>query len=241
MKIDILRSASRVAMVSMAFLLGASASYAAPKMARYAVTITNLTNGQPLTPPVVATHRRPLHVFQVGEAASPELQEIAENGRVTPLFDALSANKQVFEAKLVVSPSGPPPILPGGAVTFDISAARGAKQLSFASMLICTNDGFTGIDALRLPKKVGDAVTIQSIGYDAGTEINTEDFADIVPPCQGLIGVMSDDDGTDVSNPDLAEGGVIAVHSNILGGVDLLPEVHGWIDPVAEIVIIRTE
>ena len=25
--------------------------------------------------------------------------------------------------------------------------------------------------------------------YDAGTEMNTEDFADMVPPCQGLIGV----------------------------------------------------
>ena len=91
------------------------------------------------------------------------------------------------------------------------------------------------------PNTARYAVTIRSMGYDAGTEINTEDFADIVPPCQGLIGVMSDDDGTDVTNPDLAEGGVITVHSNILGGVDLLPEVYGWIDPVAEIVIIRTE
>jgi len=156
MKIGILKLASRVAMVSIAFLLSATASYAASNTARYAVTITNLTDGQPLTPPVVATHRRPLHVFQVGEGASPELQDIAENGRVAPLLDALSANQHVFETKLIVSPSGPPPILPGGTVTFDISAARGAKQLSFASMLICTNDGFTGIDSLRLPEKVGE-------------------------------------------------------------------------------------
>ena len=42
-------------------------------------------------------------------------------------------------------------------------------------------------------------------GYDAGTELNTEDFADIVPPCQGLIGVSSEDGGTGMSDPSLAE------------------------------------
>ena len=47
-------------------------------------------------------------------------------------------------------------------------------------------------------------------------KVNTEDFADIVPPCQGLIGVGSDDEGTGMSNPDLAEGGVIAHHTGIV-------------------------
>ena len=39
--------------------------------------------------------------------------------------------------------------------TFSIEAGHGARFLSLASMLICTNDGFTGVNSLRLPKRVG--------------------------------------------------------------------------------------
>jgi hypothetical protein len=106
-------------------------------------------------------------------------------------------------------------------------------------MLICTNDGFTGVDGVRLPKS-GRTVTFMTAGYDAGTEINTEDFADIVPPCQGLMGVSSGEPGTGTSNPALAEGGVIMHHEGIQGGSDLVPAVHGWRDPVARITISAT-
>jgi hypothetical protein len=102
-------------------------------------------------------------------------------------------------------------------------------------MLICTNDGFTGVNSLSLPNKVGDSVTVLTAGYDAGTELNTEDFADIVPPCQGLVGVSSGEPGTGVSNPALAEGGVIHHHPGIAGGADLVPAIHGWTDPVARV------
>jgi hypothetical protein len=109
-------------------------------------------------------------------------------------------------------------------------------------MLICTNDGFTGIDSIRLPKGLGDTVRVGAAAYDAGTEINTEDLADIVPPCQGLVGVSSPGEpGTGVSDPDLFENGVIHHHPGIDGGQDLLPDVHGWdIDrPVVRISITR--
>ncbi|MDQ4078414.1 MAG: spondin domain-containing protein [Chloroflexota bacterium] len=106
-------------------------------------------------------------------------------------------------------------------------------------MLICTNNGFTGVDTLRLPQQVGETVTVQTDAYDAGTEINTEDFADIVPPCQALVGVSSGDSGTGMSNPALAEGGVIHHHEGIEGDDDLVPAIHGWTNPVAEITITR--
>lgn len=232
---------TRIAMLSLALnLLSTGVTYADPPAAVYQVTISNLTTGQWLTPPVIATHRRPVHLFEVGSPASFELQEIAENGNLAPMVDALSANKHVFDVVVAVA-GDPPPLAPGSAVTIQITAAQGAKFLSFASMLICTNDGFTGINALRLPRHVGESVTVDTAGYDAGTEINTEDFADIVPPCPALTGVPSDDPGTGVSNPALAEGGVIHHHPGIMGGNDLLPEVHGWTDPVAEVVIVRTK
>lgn len=210
----------------------------------YEVTITNLTSGQPLTPPVVATHRRPLEVFEVGEDASFEVKEIAENGNNGPLLSALGSDKHVYE----VLQAGTGPLVPAGtpgaalfpdSVTFTISAEDGAKYLSFVAMLVCTNDGFTGVDGVRLPKKVGQSVITYTAGYDAGTEINTEDFADIVPPCQGLIGISSGEPGAGASNPALAEGGVIMHHLGIQGGADLVPGVHGWTDPVAKIEITR--
>ena len=103
---------------------------------------------------MVATHRRPVDFFEVGEPASFEVKEIPENGNVTFPADALAVDKHVFASKVVPSPSGLPPILHnGGTLNFQITASPPAKYLSFVSMLICTNDGFTGLNALRLPKK----------------------------------------------------------------------------------------
>ena len=126
----------------------------------------------------------------------------------------------------------------GDSTTFTINGGPGALYFSYVSMLICTNDGFTGADSLRLPQKVGDVVSVDSDAYDAGTEVNTEYFGDIVPPCQGLIGVTGDP-GTGASNEDLAEGGVITHHDGIVGDSDLLPDTHGWSNPVASITIER--
>lgn len=206
----------------------------------YKVTITNLTAGQPFSPPVLVTHSKRTEIFTVGEMASEAIQAIAENGNNGPLLAALGGDANVHQVV-----EGMAPLLPandpGGtgfesSVTFEITTHGRARFLSFASMLICTNDGFTGLDTVRLPRH---KTTMYSAGYDARTETNTEDFADIVPPCQGLIGVSSDDPGTGMSNPSLAEDGIIIPHAGIHGGIDLVPEVHGWGDPVAKIVIER--
>ncbi len=206
----------------------------------YKITITNLTAGQPLTPPILATHTSGTGIFTVGEAASAGIQQIAENGNGAPLLQALGEDTQVHD---VVAGAAPlvPANNPGGtgfesSATFTITTHGRARFLSYASMLICTNDGFTGLDSIRLPnyKK-----TVYTAAYDARTEANSEDFADIVPPCQALIGVSSDDMGTGMSNPLLAEDGIVIPHVGINGGVDLFPEVHGWSDPVTKIEIER--
>jgi hypothetical protein len=93
-------------------------------------------------------------------------------------------------------------------------------------------------------------VVVETDSYDAGTEINTADFADMVPPCQTLNGVSSGDDGTGTRDPDLAENGVIHAHPGISadddtdpddGDDDLTQAAHGWEDPVGRITIMRTE
>ncbi|MDX1748163.1 MAG: hypothetical protein R3324_19690, partial [Halobacteriales archaeon] len=58
-------------------------------------------------------------------------------------------------------------------------------------------------------------------------------------PCPVLTGVESDDEGTGMTDPDLAEDGVIRVHPGIQGDADLDPSIHGWTDPVGRIDIER--
>ncbi len=193
----------------------------------YTVTIENLTDGQPFTPPVLVAHPGDVDLFELGEAASNEVAQLAENGNGDPLATlATGAGATVV--------AGDAPIMPGERATFSISTESG-MYLSVAFMLICTNDGFSGLDSLMLPA-VG-STSVDANAYDVGSEQNTEDFADLVPPCQGLIGVMSDDEGTGMSNPSLAEGGVITMHSGVQGGSDLTVADHGWSGPVARITV----
>lgn len=213
---------------------GSSAAHAS-----YSVTIENLTSGQPVTPPLIATHRKPTGIFRVGRPASFELKEIAENGNLAPLSDALAADKHVSSTVVAVA-GDPPPLLPGQSVTVAIDAGPGSKYLSLAAMLICTNDGFSGLDGQRLPKRIGEEIELYTDAYDAGTEINTEDFADLVPPCPALTGVPSDEMGSGSSDPALAENGVIHHHAGIQGIADLSPSTHGWTNPVLRISIRRT-
>jgi Spondin_N len=214
---------------------------------QYEVTITNLTSGQPLTPPVVATHRDKHGVSDAGQPASVGVREIAENGNSAPLLSFLEADPLNQFSGFAESTTGPlvPPGVPGDmmfeqSVTMTVNGSARAKRLSFVSMLICTNDGFTGADGMKLPRRVGKSVTMRTNSYDAFTELNTEDYAHMVPPCQALIGDSSGEPGTGVSDPALAEGGVITHHAGVQGGSDLNPELHGWTDPVAKIRVERT-
>jgi Spondin_N len=239
------RRNSLAAVAAAAAALAATPAAEAQRADTFEVTFTDLTSGQPLTPAVAATHRGRNELFRVGDAASFGLKEIAENGNNRPMLDRLGADGDVsgvVEAPGPLVPAGSPgDAMFGQSTTFKITADRGARRLSLAAMLICTNDGFTGVNSLGLPRKVGDSLTVETMAYDAGTEANTEDFADMVPPCQGLIGVTGEP-GTDQSDPALAQNDVIRHHTGITGRRDLVPAVHGWdvTAPVARITVTAT-
>jgi Spondin_N len=231
------RTSLAVTAAAVAFaLLGSPAS--ADRVVTYEVTVTNLTTGQWLTPPAAATHDDGFVLWRVGNSATVATKEIAENGNLDAATGAFQASPLVFDWKVTPSPTGPPPIAPGASVSFEITAPPQAR-FSFASMLICTNDGFTGVDAIRLPR--GHRGVVHHLAaYDAGTEVNTEAWADLVPPCAQLTG-FGDQGGTGVSNPALFENGVVAHHPGIAGSGDLVPAVHGWTEPVAMIEIQRVD
>jgi hypothetical protein len=214
--------------------------------AHYRVTVANLTRGQPLTPPVVAIHTPKTGIFSVGEQASSVLQGLAENGAVPPLVAALSDDRNVATAGTV----GETPLVPSSdpgdtdlpyTATAEFGANRSAKHLSVAAMLVATNDGFAGLDTVPLPGAVGESRSYYAAGFDAGTEMNTEDFADLVPPAQFLVGVDGGEEGTGETNPDLAEGGVVTPHPGISGMGDLDPAIYGWSEPVALVHVERID
>lgn len=195
----------------------------------YKVTVTNLTTGQIMTPYVVATHQGSLNLFQVGSAASHGLQEVAENGNVPALVAELEGNSAVGDVA-VAAPDAGPPVFPGQSVSTYITAPKGAQKLSVAGMLICSNDGFGGVNRVNLPGN--GTATFYGRGYDAGTEINTEEYADLVPPCDG-----SGESG--MTNPALAENGVVHVHAGIFGVGDLDPATRNWDNPVIKVEVER--
>ena len=197
----------------------------------YTVTVENLTDGQYLTPPNVAVHDRSADVFSRNRAASAGVQAVAENGGVPVLAAELSAaiDDEGLGASVV---GGGVPIGPGGTATFEITSD--GDRLSLVSMLICTNDGFAGIDSRPLRLLPGQSRTMPVGAFDAGTEINTELDVDIVPApfCLG------DHIGTGESDPMLAENGVIRPHQGIQGVGDFGAG-FDWNGPVARLTITR--
>jgi len=210
----------------------------------YRVTVTNLTRGQPFTPPAVALHQPSVEVFSVGEPANEATQELAENGNLDPLSSLISETDAIRGSAVGDQPLVPEDD-PGETdlpyfTELEISADASATKLTFISMLIATNDGIVGLDTVDLPEEVNESKTLYANGYDVGTEENTELFADMVPEAETLID-GGEPEGTEESNPDIAEDEVIRPHEGITGDGDLDPEVYDWREPAAVVQVERIE
>ena len=139
----------------------------------------------PLSPGAYAVHESSVSLFDRGEAASPGIEAIAEDGmpgtlagtvdgldgvRVSGAFAGLQTDRDPNQPA-----GGPePPIFPGGAYTFAVAGVPG-DRLSFATMFIQSNDLFYAPDPTGIPlfedgvPVVGD-VTEQVRLWDASTE-----------------------------------------------------------------------
>lgn len=229
-------------LATLALAATAPASYGGgDELETYRVTLKNLTSGQPFSPPVAATHRKSIRMFQVGGFASDELAAIAQGGDQAPMFNLFSRSPRVTQAVDIGEP-----LTPWGkvvesfrdTVTFEISAREG-DRLSLATMLICTNDGFLGLDSVKLPDD--DRRTFFVNGYDAGRENNTENSLHIVDPCSALGPTMlpGDPDGNLESGPGVTTDPPqrIRHHPNIAGVGELSVRAHGWTGPVAKVTV----
>lgn len=186
----------------------------------YDVTITNLTNGQIFSPPVVYSHRSSFDLFTPGKSGIPELAGLAEDAANEPLIALLSAEPRVADVSV-----GGGVVMPGESIKVRVKAWGRARYITALGMLVTTNDAFFAGER-RVP---AFRSTIYATAWDAGSEANTQDCDHIPgPPC-GNGGVRVEDG---------AEG-YVYVHAGIQDRGSLNPADHDWRNPVARIVIRR--
>jgi hypothetical protein len=207
-----------------------------PAMASFDVTVTNLTNAQPLSPVAVVAHQSGYSMFAVGSPSTTGFEEMAEGGDNTALLAEADADPAV-----TASASGAAPIPPAGSETITVellNAERLGLQLSVSTMLVNTNDAITGVASVAVETMaVGDSVTIRGVAYDAGTEANSEAATDIPGPAGG-------GEGYNAARDDRADQ--VSMHAGVVSGDDGfatsdLTEQHRFDNPVADIRITRTE
>ena len=206
---------------------------------RYEITIENLSDGQPLSPPIAITHRKQLSLFAKGELASPEIEAIAEdgnNGFAAELWPTFRKTTQVVPLSQPLTRYGTTVGDFSDTITFEIWARPG-DRLTIASMLICSNDGITGLSGVRLPKW-GER-TYYSHAYDAGTEANSELSSDLVDPCSALGPHPLNGDPNGNENTAVAPT-PIYLHDGIQGNGDLT-DAHDWNNKISRITIERIE
>lgn len=146
----------------------------------YQITFTNLSQGQLMTPPVVAIHDVSVHLFEVGETSSDAIRDIAEMGAEAALvaFATDPENASVVSAAGV---AGTGPFGSGGTATTTLSTNQANHVFSAVNMVICTNDGISGFDSISLPTD-NQPLTLSAVAYDAGTRQNQNDSETFFPP-----------------------------------------------------------
>ena len=155
-----------------------------PAMASFDVTVTNLTNGQPVSPLAVIAHQAGYSVFSIGSPATVGLETLAEGGDNSMLIAEADADGNVLDTG-----SGAAPIGPGGSETVTIDVLESdlpGLMISVSTMLVNTNDAISGVNGVDVSNLAeGDAWAGRAIVYDAGTELNTELGAEIPGPAGG--------------------------------------------------------
>ena len=102
------------------------------------VTVTNLTKGQIMSPPVVATHDRIMDpLFVLGSPVSAELAGVAEDAVNGPLEPALAADPHVNDVVTITGAGGP--ILLGESASAIVTGRGKFDRITLVGMLVTTN------------------------------------------------------------------------------------------------------
>ena len=195
----------------------------------YAITITNLTPEQPLSPITVVVHNSEYPTFVAGEAASNALEVLAESGDSTG-FESANGVSRIF--------SSGTPTPPGATDVIELSLNEDQlDNISILTMLVNTNDAFTGISNFDLSSlESGEKINFRANVYDAGTEANSEARGTIPGPADGGQGY----------NPQRDDVNKVYIHSGVVSKEDGLADSvlfakHRFDNPAMAIEIERTK
>lgn len=223
-----------LAFTVLALLMGGAPLHAQDQ--QILVTIESLVpeNGVYFSPVWVGFHDGSFDLFDVGSLASEAIERIAEDGNVSVLradFAAATAAGGGMDG-VITSPAGfvgLPLFDPGESVTaeFTLTPAQ-HRYMSFASMVVPSNDAFIGnhnpraielFDAAGTFKGKQIITILGSMVWDAGTELNTEMDA-------AFINQTAPNTGVPTMSPVLPHPGYLGSYGNpggtpiILGGTN---------------------
>lgn len=192
----------------------------------FMVTTSNLTHAQPMSPIGVALHTSG-QFWQIGEMASNELETLAESGDNSGLLglDVVNASSSTEGV-----------LMPGTSAEVTVTTDSLTDQkLSIISMMVNTNDGFTGLNSLDVSSMaVGDVMSYTTFAYDAGTEANSE--------AEGTIpGPADNGEGFNAARNDIDK---VAMHPGVVGQDDglmtsVLTSQHKFDNPLLALTITR--
>jgi len=195
---------------------------------RYRVTVTNLTRGQQFTPVLVATHKKGLSLFTLGQPAPKPLIPLAELGQTDPLANYIRGLPEVEDFQVI---SGF--LSPGASATTTVVMRGAFDHVSVASMLIPTDDGFLAANDVAGPSG-SEEIVLFSPAYDAGSKKNDELCSSIPGPffaeCGGPGGGGSVVGGNE---------GYVHIHAGIHGIGNFASANRDWRNPVAKNTITR--
>lgn len=193
----------------------------------YRVIVTNLTANQPMSPIALIRHQASFSPWMTGEPANQALETLAESGN--------SAEFTGLEGVDTLT-SGEGALAPGMKQSFDISLMESeVASLSVLTMLVNTNDAFTGLNSVSLADiMVNEVKTFDAIAYDAGTESNSEAKGTIPGPADSGEGFNATRDDVDRV---YAHPGVISSDDGLSDSV--LSASHRFDNPVLTVSIER--
>ncbi|MFC3032266.1 spondin domain-containing protein [Pseudoalteromonas fenneropenaei] len=195
---------------------------------QFSIKVINLTEAQPMSPIALALHQAG-QWWQLGMPASIALEQMAEGGDNSALLAM---------PEFAIQASASSPLPPGETQEFTLtSESLENMKLSLVTMMVNSNDGFTGLNNLDVSDfTLGDMRRLYSVAYDAGTEANSEDSGTIPGPADGGEGFNSERDDINV----------VTMHAGVVGRDDGLPlsvlsSVHKFDNPLLAITVTRTK
>ena len=225
--------------VSQLFALGLLVLPISSKAADLSISVLNLTQGIYFTPVLAVAHDAETSLFKPGQAASFELQEMAEGGSLAGLIgQSEAANANFAHTEGLTAPGTQGEIV--------LTNTTDNSYLSLVGMILPTNDGFIGLDNWVIPEQPG-TYTVYLNAYDAGTEANDEIRGSgamgmpgmpVPPPLEGVIGTG----GSGVTS--VENNAVVHIHRGNIGDEDMESGVsdvksskHRWLNPIAKVTI----